>query len=293
MAYGFAFTNGPSPESTVCSPPGALPASPFHRSSPDSGSPKRHGIALHLLPIGLFLLLLAAFIQAQEQSPEERAIHQATSQFLAGQKALEKGNLDEADTRFLQALSSYPKLPGALLGRGLVALRRGRPTEAIPFFRQARDSYSAACQSRNSQLIRDQNEMQDYVQAGKDAERIWGTGGCAWPERQHTKADEQRRIDGRRVVQESQEVPSPPDLFLFLSQALLQTGKAQEAEDEARAGLAHYRRFAPLHLQLALVLYVRQHYQESAQAARSAQELGLSVPADLKSGLARHGQRLP
>ncbi|MCE2915635.1 MAG: methyltransferase domain-containing protein [Rubrivivax sp.] len=60
------------------------------------------------------------------------SFEQARDLFLEGLAALQRGELDLADTRFVASLEKLPGRPSTLMNLGAVRVARGRPDEALP-----------------------------------------------------------------------------------------------------------------------------------------------------------------
>jgi tetratricopeptide (TPR) repeat protein len=255
-----------------------------------------------LIAAGLAMTMLALPLVCQQdvKANEGRLVERfkrANPLFLDGNAQLNKGNLEKAEKKFLEALEIMPEHADAACNLAQLELKRRNFPKALEWIALAKTNYplvanfQALSHGRNQDSLRLQLRQLEEQRVRVQGELAGLASDANQEQRTALENTLQSTVQAMQQLEAQMKAPAssttdvPADYFFIHGNIFFQQGNFEEASSQYREAI----RLEPLHgnayNNLALVSYSRGRYDEALVCLRSAEAAGIRVNPDFKKAV--------
>ncbi len=216
---------------------------------------------------------------------------------LDGSTQFNKGNLDKAEKKFLEALEFLPEHAEAAFNLAQIELKRKNFPKALEWIVMAKKNYPIIAKFQVLNLQRNQGSLRQQLQQLEE-QRVRVQGELAslpsdTPQEEKSALEKTlqstvqtiQQIETRLTTTVASSDDVPADYFFIHGNVFFQQGSFEDATAQYREAI----RLEPLHgnayNNLALVSYSRGKYDEALVCLRSAEAAGVRVNPEFRSAV--------
>jgi tetratricopeptide (TPR) repeat protein len=226
-------------------------------------------------------------VAVPEEPVDSHKLMLARTHLDKGMKLLEKGNQEEAEAEFLEAIRAFPDMADAYIQLGHLSMRRKDYSQGLERYLQARTALTnlqGISRRQEVERARRIQESMDILREQIDQLRV-SQDPADQSEINMKIAQMEKLRQEQTKLRAPVELPVPAELSFLVGTARMNLERYDEAIEDYREALAQRPGYGEAHNNLAVIYFYRKDYPRAWEHLHAAEKAGVRINPQFREEL--------